>query len=328
MPVSLTPTFKITNEARERATFFNNRQYNPQFTYDVPIPPEWLERYPRVETTLWELATTIARDTTRRYPDTQALRSAEGTLLNQNQVRATVSEYFTANGISPNQVTVVFSDQAVARTSVNIVHDRCVLTIKLPITYRSLSFQSVLDHEIGTHIFRWLNEFQRPWRDSRADYNLGDHIETEEGLAALHSQLTHPVPYMWQPALYVIAVKLAEENSFSQVFEKLEPYCADPDERWRFTVRAKRGLTDTSLLGGYRKDAVYLRGATQVARWLSSHDFDPTQLYMGKVTMAESERLMPVVQRSSILVPHFVHSSQYATQLLNAARSNNLLPTL
>jgi len=42
------------------------------------------------------------------------------------------------------------------------------------------------------------------------------------------------------------AASMARELSFVDLFKDLEKYVDNPQERWKFTLRVKRGLVDTS----------------------------------------------------------------------------------
>jgi hypothetical protein len=42
--------------------------------------------------------------------------------------------------------------------------------------------------------------------------------------------------------------------SFVELFNDLERYIDNPRSRWKYVVRVKRGLIDTSELGGLYKD--------------------------------------------------------------------------
>lgn len=47
---------------------------------------------------------------------------------------------------------------------------------------------------------------------------------------------------------------MAKEMSFVDLFNDLEKYVNSPQSRWKFVLRVKRGLTDTSQKGGLYKD--------------------------------------------------------------------------
>jgi len=56
----------------------------------------------------------------------------------------------------------------------------------------------------------------------------------------------------------------ASEVSFSQLFNEVAKYVDNPKQRYRYVLRVKRGLADTSKPGGLYKDQVYLEGAMQL----------------------------------------------------------------
>jgi len=47
---------------------------------------------------------------------------------------------------------------------------------------------------------------------------------------------------------------MASVLSFKELFKDLETYIDDPKVRWIYCIRVKRGLVDTSKLGGMFKD--------------------------------------------------------------------------
>lgn len=78
---------------------------------------------------------------------------------------------------------------------------------------------------------------------------------TEEGLASLHSVLLRKQPYLWRAALLYYTVFHAASMSFSQLFGHIGRFVQDPDVRWEYCLRAKRGQTDTSQPGEQRAHA-------------------------------------------------------------------------
>ncbi len=69
--------------------------------------------------------------------------------------------------------------------------------------------------------------------------------------------------------------------SFVELFSDLSKYIEDPFRRWKYVLRVKRGLEDTSQPGGFFKDKVYLKGAVQILKNRKIIDFD--DLYCGKI---------------------------------------------
>lgn len=72
---------------------------------------------------------------------------------------------------------------------------------------------------------------------------------TEEGLASLHSVIFRPHPVLWKNALLYFATCKAFDMSFSQLFKEMGQFVKDPNVRWEYCLRAKRGQTDTSQPG-------------------------------------------------------------------------------
>lgn len=103
----------------------------------------------------------------------------------------------------------------------------------------------------GTHYLRAVNNTLQPWGSSGGRKRLGLRPvnPTEEGLASIHSVLYLPDPTFWRAALLYYTVHQAALSSFTQLFHHLGRFVHDPDTRWDYCVRAKRGQTDTSQPG-------------------------------------------------------------------------------
>lgn len=114
------------------------------------------------------------------------------------------------------------------------------------LTEAALSFLSS-----GTHYLRGVNNSLQPWvtTEGRKQYGLKPANPTEEGLASLHSVLLRKQPYLWRAALLYYTVYHATSMSFSQLFSHIARFVQDPDVRWEYCLRAKRGQTDTSQPG-------------------------------------------------------------------------------
>ena len=146
----------------------------------------------------------------------------------------------------------------------------------------------VLDHEIGTHFLRKHNEKIQQWFKKREKYDMKTCIATEEGFACTN-QLVHTVkcgnckPFLYRSAMNYYAAYMAKHMSFVDLFKDLEKYIDSPQARWKFALRVKRGLTDTSQVGGLYKDQVYLEGAVKILKLRKQLDFKA--LYCGKLSL-------------------------------------------
>jgi hypothetical protein len=84
-----------------------------------------------------------------------------------------------------------FAENTISTTSVvhNNVEAVSTVVVGLPIRYTKYTIEGVLNHEIGTHFLRKFNDRSQKWFKERKKYNLGQYLETEEGLAALNQMI-------------------------------------------------------------------------------------------------------------------------------------------
>lgn len=103
----------------------------------------------------------------------------------------------------------------------------------------------------GTHHLRSVNNRYQPWSNCkvRKDMGLRSMNPTEEGLASLHSVLFRKDPCLWRAAVLYYTVYKASQMSLKSLFKDLGQYVQDPNVRWDYCIRAKRGQTDTSRPG-------------------------------------------------------------------------------
>ena len=156
----------------------------------------------------------------------------------------------------------------------------------------------VIIHEIGTHVFRAANGAKQPYKIFRT--GLPGYLMTEEGMA-VNAEEIHDCLKLNTLKSYagrVIAVHLSLETGFRQVFEELRK-CFNDYIAWRITLRAKRGLNDTSKPGAYTKDYLYLKGFYEVKKFLEEKgDQGLKMLYYGRIGLGD----VPLIQQMKGLV--------------------------
>lgn len=153
-----------------------------------------------------------------------------------------------------NLIVYEFMEHTVAPTSV--IHNNndglSKVVVGLPIQYRENTIRGVLNHEIGTHFIRKYNNRLQKWHKERKKYGLDAFLKYEEGLAALNQLYetacnednSYP-PMLYPSALHYYSCYQASRMSFSELFNDLIRYQADPELRWRECVRVKRGIANT-----------------------------------------------------------------------------------
>lgn len=308
--LSLLQKINPLNKDIEKEKFFFDTSYNPQFEYEEDTSFEELETYGKVSDKYVGEAKKIIDQVIKTYgTETNYLEQVEGKLLSQDESVAAIEKYLQENGLE-NTVELSFSSNFISRTSVKKIDNRFQLQIRLPTEYREHALQGTLDHEIGTHVFRWINELEQPWSERKSKFKLTNHLLTEEGMAALHTFLSRQNKYLWLYALYYYSVYLGNTLSFSQLFRALQPYIDDKERRWRHCLRVKRGLKDTSLPLVFTKDQVYFLGVLEVFKWLKAHTFDPTLLYLGKISIHDIPKLEKI-SKHSVILPKFAQDKKF-----------------
>jgi len=155
--------------------------------------------------------------------------------------------------------------------------------VKRNIRFTKDFLKRVVVHEIGTHVVRAINGENQPYRIFRT--GLPNYLMTEEGMAVNAEEINGCLKMntLRRYAGRVVAVHLALQTSFRQVFEELREYFNE-ELAWRITLRVKRGLIDTSKPGAYTKDYLYLHGYYEVNRFLEERgDKGLTTLYYGRI---------------------------------------------
>ncbi len=317
--MNLTPL----NLAEEKKKFFFDPEYNPQFVYEQPISEEML--YTQYGVFGGELALKAKQimDTVMKKweKESKYLEEIEGRVLGREEATAIILNYLKDSGLE-KKVTLHFSSNFIPRTHI----DGYRMNIRLPIDYREKSIRGMLHHEIGTHVYRRLNDEKQIWHAKRKEFGLGSYLETEEGLAVLHYYLEIDQPYLWIYAVQYYACFLASTMSFSQVYKALKPYIDEKDRRFKITLRAKRGVVDTSKPGGYTKDQVYMRGVLKVAEWLRKNDFSLQSLYFGKVSIEDLPKILAITPDFEAALPLFysVDRVKYKNRIKEILKVNGL----
>lgn len=308
------------NKEQEKKKFLFDPLYNPQFEYEEEIDPDEYDKFGSISDRYLSEATFILDSLIKKFGTEQKyLDEVEGEVMERSEVEDLVQKYLKDNAIS-TQLKVVFSRKFVSRTSINDKE----LSIRLPIDYRKKAFPGILDHEIGTHYFRRLNENLSPWYKNRKEYGMSNYMETEEGLAVIHQMLDLEYPYLWLSSLYYIGSWWGASESFSTLNKNLEKYIQDPERRWKMCLRIKRGLKDTSQPGSFSRNQNYLTGVIRVLQYLEANDYNPRPLYAGKIDIKDVGKSQGDRQ---IILPKFletINTEKYKKDIVRLKKLNFL----
>ncbi|XP_023984729.1 putative tyrosine carboxypeptidase MATCAP2 isoform X3 [Physeter macrocephalus] len=253
-----------------------------------------------------EKSINIMELTLQKYGSYEKFEQATGgSLLSKTRIWSHVRKYMMKEGCM-GEIVVHLTEDLLSRASMTVVNGCPTLTINV-CTAREHWLEGMLRHEIGTHYFRGINNLQQPWNSwtGRKKHELKPNNPTEEGLASIHSVLFRKDPFLWRAALLYYTVYRASHMSFCELFKDIGKFVKDPNTRWDYCVRAKRGRTDTSQPGCFSKDQVYLDGILQILRYRETIDFHLLTA-LGKVSYEDVDRLKELAVTENMRVPHFL----------------------
>ncbi|KAJ8042149.1 hypothetical protein HOLleu_13140 [Holothuria leucospilota] len=316
------------NLLEEKRKFFaSGYKCNPVFTYDTPADESTLTRYSHASYSLLPQAVRIMESALERYGCYEKFEeTTAGRRLMPHEFQERFETYLKAENLE-NQVGLNMTPDLLSRALMTRSRGRSVMNIKLNIL-RDYWAQGVLQHEIGTHFTRAENNRQQPWHGSKGKRKFGllPLNPTEEGLASIHSVLGRKDPCFWRAALLYFTVYNASQLSFADLFEKLGRFVQDPEVRWDYCMRAKRGQIDTSKPGCFNKDQVYLDGILQILRYRHEIDFH-SLVRLGKVSYLDVERLKLEgnLDLPSLIIPSFMQDlNEYRNKLTEILLKNGL----
>jgi len=130
---------------------------------------------------------------------------------------------------------------------------------------------------------------------------------------------------LYRSALNYYAAFMASKLSFVELFNDIEKYIDSKFSRWKFVLRLKRGLIETSEPGGLYKDQCYLEGAVEFLKHRRSIDI--FGLFTGKISLEDlrKPKIQKVLNKESIKLPTFVQDmDKYMAALDIIARTNHI----
>ncbi|KAM8877943.1 microtubule-associated tyrosine carboxypeptidase 1 [Synchiropus picturatus] len=303
----LLASLRPVNLVQEKHAFFQSDfRYEPQFEYLTPEPRKVLDKHKEGSGLFLEQAVGIMECVLKKFGSYEKFEElTAGSPLPKSQVWAAVRKYLQKEGCV-GEIVVRLSDELLSQAVMVLENCRPTLIINIA-GARQHWLEGLLRHEIGTHYLRGVNNNLQPWAtpEGRKQFNLKSANPTEEGLASLHNVLLRKQPYLWRAALLYYTVYHAASMSFSQLFDHIGRFVQNPDIRWEYCLRAKRGQTDTSKPGCFSKDQVYLDGIIRILRYRREIDFK-VLTSLGKVSFEDVDRLRHLAELSRARIPHFM----------------------
>lgn len=188
-------------------------------------------------------------------------------------------------------------------------------------TIAAARVDALIQHEVGTHLVTRVNGLAQPLKVMGA--GLAGYDETQEGLAVLAEigcgGLT--AARLRQLAARVITVhRMVDGASFTECFDHLVGAGFGPGSAFTTTMRVFRS-------GGFTKDAVYLRGLTDLLDHLDGGG-DLSLLWLGKFSLRDLALVSDLWQRGILteprVCPRWLDDPQSQTRLNRATQAESL----
>lgn len=180
------------------------------------------------------------------------------------------------------------------------------LYIKKDTFFTNKFVNRIIVHEIGTHILRFENGTNQPYKI----FSLGltNYLPTEEGLAVVNEELNNCLTRstLKTYAARVIAVHKGLRCNFRETYNYIVPYVGK-ENAFEITLRVKRGLGNTLWAGAFTKDYLYLKGYLDVKKFLM-YEGDMRKLYYGKVALGD---IKTVEKMPGLINPMFFSTMKY-----------------
>ena len=301
------------NQNTEKIKFFKNKKYNPVLKYDKKqLQPTFLSKIKQLENNNYKKLSLLilqnqldelklfnsctTKDFTKNSIDFHGIPSDKLILQAKNilENRKILPEEET---ITPEKIVIelrnYLKSQNIMAWSVKTapitakaitVLEEKILKINNNLLFSKEDIKRLKVHEIDTHIMRFENSMLQP---EPLQFTFPNYMSTEEGLA-IYSEEMNGVLDQKRMAICagrVLAVNLALTHSFAEVFGELSNYFDDNDA-WDLTLRVKRGLTDTSMPGGFTKDYLYLKGYFEIKDYVQNGG-SIKNLYIAKIGIGD-----------------------------------------
>ncbi|MEQ1849116.1 MAG: tyrosine/phenylalanine carboxypeptidase domain-containing protein [Candidatus Peribacteraceae bacterium] len=242
------------------------------------------ERFTKASIQLYGEATPdLVRDATQYLESRQAclLPSAEEKDLSAEQTVEFFEEVLKKYGLHEWNVSIkpsMITDCAVGGRKI---------FIKEGATFSPVHVQSLIAHEIETHVLTAENGATQPY----AIFTRGTagYLDTQEGLAVWNQSKVLPPHHekMYAHAKNILGISFAASHSFAETRKYLQAELGmRPEKAISKAIDYKRGLANASDHGGFTKSLVYFRGWQKIREFVLRGG-EIRDLYLGKMAVED-----------------------------------------
>lgn len=313
------------NIKEQKELFFSNPSYSPRFIYrdlpiDIPLLRRDLKKIPVVDHALYPLFLKKIEELENKINLLEAVGSDNfqdfservfGKVTNTDYKKALrfLQEHedfpkdespILSAKIAKEKVESFLHKYHLKHWKVKLIQDSVAdmqvsksgsILIRETAEFSKNRLESLLVHEVGTHVFRNENGKRQPFKLFQR--GTAGYLQTEEGLAVYNQNaLNIPLGEKFiSPALVMVSIFMAKKLGFRDLFQFLkETYSVSDEIAWSRCLKAKRGFLDGEQKGAFTKDCVYFKGLEDVEKFLKKgHDI--SELYIGKIAISDLKTL-------------------------------------
>lgn len=241
----------------------------------------------------WDIEPQLVELSKRKLQEQFLVPESEGNFLEKEEIVARIEQYLLAQNLEP--VPVMFDSSTLSRVAVKFNAGGPFISISPHTQISDREMQSVMHHEIGVHLKRYVNGKKSGLEI--LTHGTGFYLSDEEGLAVYRSMVWLDVSIK-KNGMYkkYILCEAAKEKNFSELSQLAQSLNQKSLEQiFNACLRVKKWIIQTGQTGTgccYQKDVVYLNGYTTVAKWIENGG-EIDELYIGKIKISDLAYLAP-----------------------------------
>ena len=205
-----------------------------------------------------------------------------GKTLTINEVKSRIEKHLSNKWIEG--IDIITSSTTLARMSITM-WKKAKIKINRLVPFQDKELNSVLAHEIDTHLVRYINGARSGWHIFK-EWS-GFYLKDEEGLAIYNASKYLPSGYE-KLSFYkkYFLIKEAQKYSFAKLVDLVKFLYPEKKIEWVFNtiLRLKKGIKDTSVTNEwaiFMKEKVYLDWYIKVKEWAEKW-WEVEEMYKGK----------------------------------------------
>jgi hypothetical protein len=190
-------------------------------------------------------------------------------ILNIWDVKSAIKKHLNKKWIE--WIDTIITSTTLARMNISMWKNAKIKINRL-VPFQELELQSILAHEIDTHLMRYING-SKTWRNIFREW-VGFHIIDEEWLAIYNANKNLPSKYE-KLSIYkkYFLLKEAQKYSFSKLVDLVKFLYPEKRIEWVFNtiLRMKKWIIDTSVVNEwsiFMKEKVYLDWYVKIKDWV------------------------------------------------------------